>query len=221
MYKKISIVIIGVALLGVIMPKSVTVAKDINSTALTVSSKDIVKNTPNVIIYNSHADEAYSSGMKVTDVGEKIKNKLNDKSINSRFIKNSTIVEYVKSYEASRSLIKNEVKDYDKSVLLDIHRGVSSEAKKSTKYIDIVIVKSNPLYEENKKFIDSLINELNKKNAVEVNLVTYNKGIGYFNQDLSNKAAMIEIGNEKSTNSEIQECIDALVLALGNILEIK
>lgn len=92
MYKKISTVIIGVALLGVIMPNSATVAKDITSTALTVSSKDIVKNTPNVIIYNSHDDEDYRSGMKVTDVGEKIKNKLNDKGINSRVMKNKEML---------------------------------------------------------------------------------------------------------------------------------
>ena len=44
----------------------------------------------------------------------------------------------------------------------------------------------------------------------------YTNGISYFNQDLSNNSVLIEIGNNMSSDSDIEDCVNALVSALKN-----
>lgn len=53
-------------------------------------------------------------------------------------------------------------------------------------------------------------------NEVRTDIYFYENGIGYFNQDLSNNSALIEIGNNMSSDSDIEACINALVSALKN-----
>lgn len=129
--------------------------------------KTIEKSSRNIVIYNTHADEEYVSGKKVTDAAALINDRLNKEGLNSKFIKCNPPKKYAKAYEASREIITNNVKDYVNAVLLDIHRDISENPKSDTKKILITLAKKSPHYESNKKFAENLLKEINKSKSVK------------------------------------------------------
>lgn len=181
-----------------------------NSNSITPSSSDIV-------IYNSHADEAYPSGMTVTDVAALINDKLLKNGLKSSVLKCTPSKEYAKSYESTRSLITNNVKNYSNTILLDIHRDVAETGKVQKRRISFVLCKNNPHYNSNKQFVDGLIKNINDSNKVSWNTTPFSNALGYFNQDLSNKSVLIEIGNSLSSDKDIEDCINALVSTIKNL----
>lgn len=180
--------------------------------------KSITPFSSDIVIYNSHADETYSSGMNVADVGCIINNKLVKEGLKSSFIKFDPPTEYTKAYQYTRDVITKNVKAYGNTVLLDIHRDIASSTNPDTKKMQIILAKESPNYESNKKFADLLLKEIAKASSNEINPVIgeYKKGTLHFNQDLSHHALVIDIGNEKSSDSDIEKCINALVSALKN-----
>lgn len=180
------------------------------------SEKPIVSFSPDIVIYNSHPDEAYASGLKVTDIAALINDELQKEGLNSSFIKCKTPIEYDQSYVNSRELIIRNVKDYANTILIDIHRDVVENPKSEMKKMQLVLTKENPHYKANKKFADFLLAEFSKSNGIKSDIYFYNKGMSYFNQDLSNNCALIDIGNNMSSDSDIESCVNALVSALKN-----
>ncbi|MGH4123781.1 MAG: M56 family metallopeptidase [Clostridium sp.] len=181
------------------------------------SSNPIVEFSPDIVIYNSHPDEGYSSGIKVTDIATLINDKLLKEGLKSSFIKCTAPIGYEKAYQTSRDLIIKNVKDHSNTILLDIHRDVIENSKSETKKMQLILTKDNPGYKSNKKFADLLLAEFKTSNLIKSDVYYYNKGILYFNQDLSNNAALINIGNNMSSDSDIEDCVNALVTALKNI----
>lgn len=180
------------------------------------STKPIVPFLSDIVIYNSHPAEDYPSGMKVTDVGALINDKLIKEGLRSSFIKCKAPTEYTKSYETTRHLITQNVKEYSDTILLDIHRDITENTKSDTRKILFVLAKSNPHYEANKKFVDRLLENTKNSSQVKSDILFYNTGIAYFNQDLSNNSTLINIGNNMSSDSDIEDCVNALVSALKN-----
>ncbi|RII32979.1 peptidase M56 [Clostridium chromiireducens] len=167
-----------------------------------------------IVIYNSHADEDYPSGINVTDVGALINTKLVNEGLKSNFIKCTVPEKYADSYQNSRNLITADVKNYSSTILLDIHRDTSDDPKSNTRKILFAITKNNPYYEESKKFAECLSQNINNSNQVKTELVSYNRGQLCFNQDLSKNSVLIDIGNNMSNDSDIETCVNALVSAL-------
>ena len=190
-----------------------------NNASLIYSSKSMAPFSSPIVIYNSHGDEEYSSGMNVTDLGSLINDKLNKEGLKSSFIKFDPPIEYAKAYEVTRDVITKNVKDYSDTMLLDIHRDVASASSLDTKKIMFVLVKESPRYEANKKFANLVLKEIenSSSNDIKASIVEYNKGVLHFNQDLSNHSLLIEIGNDKSSHSDIEKCTVSLVSALKNI----
>ena len=188
------------------------------STNIKKSSNDsaipIVPFISDIVIYNSHPDEDYSSGMKITDVGALINDKLVKEGFNSRFIRIDQNTDYNKSYQISRNLIIKNVNSFSNTILLDIHRDITEKDKSDTRKILFILTEKNPRYESNKRFVDSLIGNIKNSNGVETHIYTYQYGISFYNEDLSNKASVIEIGNNMSSDSDIEACINELVSAL-------
>ena len=184
------------------------------------TTNPIVPFSSDIVIYNSHPNENYPSGIKVTDVGALLNAKLIKEGLNSSFIKCDPSTEYVKSYQISHDLIMKDVKDYSNTILLDIHRDETPLSKSDTKEISFLISKKSPQYEAHKKFIDNLVANIKNSSTVSPVIVSYNYAISSFNQDLSNNSALIEIGNNMSSDSTIEDCIDALALALENIQKV-
>ncbi|WP_051541718.1 stage II sporulation protein P [Clostridium lundense] len=188
-----------------------------NSSKELNEKKNIDKPLHNIVIYNTHADEEYDFGKKITDISALISHRLNNEGLNSSFIKCDPPKEYMKAYEVSRDAITKNIKKYEDIILLDIHRDISGDHKLNPKRMLIVLTKKNPCYESNKKFAESLLKEINKSNSVKCEILLRNEGILYYNQDLSNNAVLIELGNNKSSNSDIEECMNALISALKNV----
>jgi len=179
------------------------------------NSNSIVPFSADIVVYNSHPDETYSSGMKVTDVGATISNKLVKEGFNSHFVKVDPLKDYTKSYQITRDIITKNVNNYSNTILLDIHRdSLAVKSKSNTKRIGFDVTQKNPRYESNKRFVDSLIGNIKNSNGVESEIYFYQYGISFYNEDLSNKASVIEIGNKLSSDSDIETCVNELVLAL-------
>ncbi|MEW9095207.1 MAG: stage II sporulation protein P [Clostridiaceae bacterium] len=190
-----------------------------NSTDLSmeVNKTTTESNLSPIVIYNSHADEEYAFGKKVTDIGAIINDNLIKEGLKSSFIELKAAKSYTESYSNSREAIKNNVENYDKVILLDIHRDITDSPKTAKNDITIVLSKNNPHYETNRKFADLIVEEINKTEKVKANIYLYNNGVDYFNQDLSKNALVIDIGYNTSTAEEVDACIDALVSAFKNL----
>ncbi|WP_252235789.1 stage II sporulation protein P [Clostridium sp. CH2] len=101
------------------------------------NSNSVVSFSSDIIIYNSHVDEDYRSGINVTDIGALINDKLIKEGLSSNFIECKAPKEYTESYQNSRDLIKADVKDYSNNILLDIHRDAVNSTKCDTKKYNI------------------------------------------------------------------------------------
>ena len=185
------------------------------------NSKDIVSFSSDIVIYNSHPEENYPSGIKVTDVGAAIEAKLMEEGISSRFIKGNPPTEYEKSYETTRDLITKNVKDYSDTILLDIHRSIGKSPYFDKKKISFILATDSPYYEENKKFVGILLESIRYSSKAELEVLFYDGEIlSYFNQDLSKNSLLIEVGSNISSDSDIEECINTLVSALKNVQKV-
>ncbi|MBK1812189.1 stage II sporulation protein P [Clostridium sp. YIM B02505] len=192
-----------------------TITKDLSSD----NTKPIVQFSSEIVIYNSHPAEEYPSGIKVTDVSALINDKLIKKGLKSSVIQCTAPTEYEKSYQTTRNVITKTVKEYSNTILLDIHRDITDNTKADTKEIVFTLAKSNPHYEANKKFVDCLFKNIKNSREVKSSMSIYNNQPSYFNQDLSNNSVLIEIGNNMSSDSDIEACVNALVSALKDIQE--
>ena len=193
-----------------------------SNTPATSAIKKSVSDNPNsivpfsadIVIYNSHPNETYPSGIKVTDVGALINAKLLKEGFNSHFIKIDPSANYNNSYQVTRDMITKNVIKYSNTILLDIHRELTPNDKINAKKILFVLTDKSPHYKTNKKFVDRLMVNIKKDSGIESEIYLYKFGISYFNQDLSNNnSALIEIGNDKSSDSDIGTYAKALVLA--------
>lgn len=217
--------IAGFAYLGIKNNLSQTTNKVINKsiTGNIITSSTQKSTTPisfNIVIYNSEPNETYQNGKNVKDIGILLNTKLKEKGINSNFIKNpspekqvNSYDDYVKTYDITRKLITQNVKDYNNTILLDVCRDISPRAKNN---IEIALSKTNPHYTENKKFADSLVEQFNKLNQ-SVSMYYYDTYKTYFNQDLSNRSIIIEIGNVKCSDSKLNQLVNLVTEALQNV----
>jgi bla regulator protein BlaR1 len=183
---------------------------------LTDSTKSTATVSPDIVIYNSHPDEVYPSGMKISDVGAILNDKLVKEGFNSCFISCALNTDYNKSFQITRDLITKNVKSYSNTILLDIHRDKTEKNKSDAPKMLFILAKSNPHYKANKKFVDSLIENIKNSNQIKSEIYFYQYGISYYNQDLSNNSTLIELGNNMSSDSDIEACVNALVSALKN-----
>lgn len=200
--------------------KVITSSTSSNNTKMPLNSyteNSIVPFSSDIVIYNSHPGETYSSGKNVTDVGALINDELIKAGLNSSFIKVTAPKEYTKSYENTRNIITKNVKNYANTTLLDVSRDESNNTTSDTKKIKLILTQASPRYEENKKFANQLLEQLKKTSGVTSEIVQFKTGTLYFNEDLSNNTVLIEIGNDKSSDSDIQESVGALTRSLKNI----
>ncbi len=197
------------------------------------------KKEPIVYIYNTHDTENYSlpfiSDYSITPnvkvASYILKDYLNDYNIEStvekRKIKeylNKNKLNYTYSYQASRSYMKEELKKHEYMILIDLHR--DSATKKYTSYekdgkhfarIMFVLGQDYKTYKKNEEFMNKLNNRINK----------YYKGLSRgifirktsrYNQDLSNRAILIEVGGVDSTLEEINNTMYAFAKILSEYI---
>lgn len=182
------------------------------------NANSIVPFSSDIVIYNSHPDEEYPSGINITDIAALINNKLVSQGLKSSFIKCKVPIDYSNSYESTRKILTQNVKNYSNTILLDIHRDdVSENIKSDTRKILFVFAKNNPHYEKNKEFAEYLSQNITNSNQVKSEIRSYERGPSSFNQDLSENSLLIELGNSMSNNGAIEACVNELVSALKDI----
>lgn len=124
-----------------------------------------------------------------------------------------------KSYSLIGSIVEASVsKNKDLTYFIDIHRDSARKAL-TTKTINghnyarlyFVVGKENKNYEQNLQFVKELNSMIEKKYpgiSRGVFLKTKSEGDGIYNQDISNKAILMEVGGVDNTLEELNRTID-------------
>jgi stage II sporulation protein P len=173
-------------------------------------------------------DSAYHSQINVTKIGDQLKTSLEERGIGTYIDKtdiqanlNKKGLSYDDSYKESRSVVQTAMtSNRDLQYLFDIHR--DSQRKDTTTItingqtyarLDFVIGGKNPNYEKNQKLAIELHNLLEKKykglsrGVLVKNFATSNS---VYNQNLSDKAILIEFGGVDNTFEELNRSAEAL-----------
>ncbi|MBB6623549.1 stage II sporulation protein P [Clostridium gasigenes] len=219
--------IIGSLLIGIVCSVGLTTKSSaktddiLNVESIKENSNELTLGKVNsgIVVYNSHYDEDYMSGLTVIDAGEMLVSKLKENGLEAKLLKNTKTVAYVESYNESRNLVIEGVENYEDKMLIDIHRpakGIKDEENR--RVTKIILSKTSPKYEENKIFADTLINKFKVQGLVGT-IVLYEDVtlLNDFNQDLSSKAIMLEVGSGASNKSDIEFCIQKISKAIEKL----
>lgn len=197
-----------------------------------------------ILIYNTHDQESYNDSrfnnyniipdVKLTS--NILEEKLNDKGLTT-YVERTSIKSilkqnnwnYAKSYQASRKLIEPLIKNNNYKLILDIHRDSSSLEKtllnynnKSYAKVLFVIGTEYNNYDENLKLATKL-NDILKEKVPGISRGIIKKGgvgvNGIYNQDLSNRLLVIEIGGQYNKIEDIYNTTELLSEAILIMLE--
>ena len=197
-----------------------------------------------ILIYNTHDQESYNDSrfnnyniipdVKLTS--NILEEKLNDKGLTT-YVERTSIKSilkqnswnYAKSYQASRKLIEPLIKNNNYKLIIDIHRDSSSLEKtllnynnKSYAKVLFVIGTEYNTYDENLKLATKL-NDILKEKVPGISRGIIKKGgvgvNGIYNQDLSNRLLVIEIGGQYNKIEDIYNTTELLSEAILIMLE--
>ncbi len=163
----------------------------------------------------------------IVNVGAMLKEELLKYNIQSQHVKDNVATElkernwsYPDSYKASREIATEALAKNDKvEYIFDLHRD-SVDKKITTTTINgqpyarlfFIVGKENKFYEENLRFVTELNKKLNQEYpGISRGVFQKSKaqGNGLYNQDLSEKALLIEIGGYANNNEEIKKTVEA------------
>lgn len=203
------------------------------------SSKDkivaeIIK--PKIYIYNSHPLEAYlENNRTVYDMDYIFKDTLSkynvdvlveDSDINNFLVLNN--LDYGYSYIASRHFIEENITNNNFNLIIDLHRDAT---RHDDTYIEInnkpcvkilfVVGALNSNYELNYNLALTLNDIINQKYPNLSRGVMLKKGPnvnGLYNQDLSDKMILLELGGNNNTEQEVINTIELISEIIGEYL---
>jgi stage II sporulation protein P len=189
-----------------------------NKKAVDMSYQSSIK-ASNIVIYNSHVAKKYDYGEKLQQISKNINNKLNGQGLKSIYLDIPECIPQV-AYTNSRQSITSKINDYDKSVLLDIERGgfQGGYGGKFGDGIYICVGKLNKNYEKNKQFAEIILNKVKEiDNSIPTEIRIDEPCV--YNQDLSDMALLVVIGNYNSPKEKIDNDADVFSRALGLIIK--
>ncbi|MBZ9688187.1 stage II sporulation protein P [Clostridium estertheticum] len=184
---------------------------------------------PEVLIYHSHTSEAYLASDKdtskvssssdvtinVTAVGDVIEEEL-EKNYGIAVIHDKTVNDkgdYYGAYKKSGATLDKYLKEYgDFKLIIDLHRDsikavtTKLNGENVAKFM-FVVTEKNPKYAKQKKLIDSMIGISNKLFTGLLDpreIYTYEYGMGFYNQNRSDNAVLIEVGSNSNTIEEVK-----------------
>lgn len=210
-------------------------------------SIELPASAPKVFIYSSHywesfltlpefvernitdPDKATHKTKNITLVGKRLGTELEQRGIRPIIQKDYESIEYEKAYDTAGELVQAVMATESKSIdyLIDIHR--DSRRKEDTTvvmdgetYASIWIVigtKGNPNWKQNyeealkiKKVMDRMYPNLLPR------VVTKNSGHGEYNQSISSRSLLFEIGGVDNTLEEAYRSAGALADVLSELL---
>ena len=199
-----------------------------------------VSEDPLVVIYHTHSSESYMPYKEsnyhraeedgtVRDVGDVMEKELKKKGIN--VIHDKTVHDrpsYNDSYTRSLDTIQNLVKKYPTAVyVIDLHRDAAAANATEGKYIEIdgkrvatfslVVGKANDNYPELYSFADKVSK---KAGGMYDGFGGYIMEKDYnYNEFVSNKALLLEVGNNKNTIEEARLCGKYFANVLAEVIK--
>ncbi|WP_240697266.1 stage II sporulation protein P [Sporolactobacillus sp. THM19-2] len=194
-----------------------------------------------VLIYHTHYWEAYKPankgkdatmdpGVSVLKGGEKISRILEDNGIGSVHDRQRDWNAGDDAYQKSRIAVKNALKkEPSLDYLIDIHRDSLGRSKTTLERdgvsyarISFIIGEENPNYSANLYLAKQLKNRIDRKQPGLVRGIvgkTKFVGNGVYNQDLSEKAILIELGGVDNTLDEVERSATILAEALSDYID--
>ena len=200
-----------------------------------ISASYIIKNKPLVYIYNTHQKEAYKNSKGVYDASfvmqEELKKYNIDVIVETRDITEfmrANNIDYSYSYYASKFYIKDTLEKNNIDLLIDLHRD-SLDKKTSTITINkknyakilFVVGGENKNYKKNLELANTINNLVDVKYPDLSRGVIIKKGVGVngvYNQDLSSKMILLELGGNNNSFEEVTNTISLIVPILGDYL---
>lgn len=206
--------------------KNTWVSKDVAMQVISGNQK------PTIAIYHTHSDESYISGdgkesIKgnggIYDVGEALATKLKSLGFNVKYNKNNHNPHDVNAYSRSRRTAMSLIKKENPDVIIDIHRDAVPpdvyEAKvdgKEVTKVKLVVGKQNPNMKSNLEFAKQVKAVMDKTNPGLSNGIFIGKGD--YNQDLSPRSILIEVGAHTNNKQEAEEGAKLFADAMQNVL---
>lgn len=187
----------------------------------------LYNDSPRVYIYNTHQLEKYVTGESVIDAGHLLSDALNNLGINTiletRDVGAYRIINNLSSdYLATRSFLKEQLKENNFDLIIDLHRDSVSSKKitditindKDYARIMFVMNKNYTNYNYALKF-----NNLINKKYPNISRGIYNKYVDNFNQDLNDNVILIELGSNYNNFDQVKNTVDALAISIKEILD--
>ncbi len=174
---------------------------------------------PTIAVYHTHNDESYipSDGKEsidgeggIHDVGKAFSDELKKKGFNVKYNDNNHNPHDINAYSRSRKTAVTLLKKDNPDVIVDVHRDAAppdvyqAEVKgQEATRIKLVIGKQNPNMKSNLEFAKKIKAIMDKQEP------GLSQGIyicqGDFNQDLSPRAILIEVGAHTNKKGDAQE----------------
>lgn len=222
-----------------ILSDDFTIKKDSINTV-----KEIPDNVE-IYIYSTHETEEYSDKYlevynikpNVKTISYILKDYLTDLGINT-YVEEKSVTDvlhshnwsYKYSYDATREIISPYIQENPKlKLIIDLHRDSSSLNKtllsyNNTNYARILFVvgEEHQEYEKNYKLAEILNNYLNEEipNITRGILKKGGPGVnGIYNQDLSSKSVLIELGGQYNEIEEINNTLNILAKCILKYIE--
>lgn len=196
---------------------------------------------PMIYIYNSHPQEQYSKkGYESQDVfpnvimaSNMLKDKLDKLNIPT-VVEESDLIEFLKinnwnhndSYKASRFYVTDALIKYPNlKLIIDLHRDALTKEQSTIKINDKFYAKTlflvgtnHPNSDENLKLVNQL-NEIFKTKYPNLSRGIYKRHIKEtYNQDLSSKVILLEVGGQHNTVDEVLNTVDAVSLVIKEMI---
>lgn len=190
------------------------------------------KTKPTVAVYVTHSDESYepSDGTEskegnggIYDVAESFVKKLEEQGFNVVFSKNNHNPHDINAYNRSRKTAASLLKQ-NPVAIFDVHRDAVPPEKYETNVkgkeatrIKLVVGRTNPNSKTNLEYAKKIKAVMDKQKPGLSNGIFLGKGD--YNQDLSPRAILIEVGTHKNDKESaiegVKEFADVIPAVLG------
>lgn len=172
---------------------------------------------PTIALYHTHSDESYIAGDGtesvngkggIYDVGQTLSNHLRQLGFNVQYDRSNHNPHDVNAYNRSRKTVASLLKKHP-DIILDIHRDAvpasqyqTEVAGKEAAKVKLVVGNQNPHMKTNLEFAKRIKAAMDNKAPGLSNGIFIGKGD--YNQDLSPRAMLIEVGSHTNKKSEAQ-----------------
>ena len=207
---------------------------DKKSNAWNFNSKEqpvVAGKRPTVAVYHTHSDESYvpSDGKEsiegnggIYDVGQVMANKLQKLGFEVQYNKNNHNPHDINAYNRSRRTAASLLKK-SPDTIIDVHRDAVPASQyqaqvkgKDVTKVKLVVGRSNPNMKSNLEYAKKIKSVMDKKTPGLSNGIFIGKGD--YNQDLSPRAMLVEVGAHTNKKEDAEKGISLFAETLPTVL---